>query len=86
VRDFIHDVQRSLVEAFGEVEAAAEVESLAREASDAEAAFSRRFRERFILRHGLTEAESESLLRVLAGLQVPTATVSDLYVPIRSAH
>lgn len=83
VRDFVRDVQQSLVEAFGEVEAAAEVESLAREATDAEAAFSRRFRDRLIRRHGLTEAESESLLRALAGLRVPSATVSDLYIPIR---
>ena len=84
LREFVRDVQQSLIDAFGEVDAAAEVESLSREASDAEAAFSRRFRDRFVRRHGLTDAEAESLLRALAGLRVLTATVSDLYVPVRA--
>jgi anaerobic selenocysteine-containing dehydrogenase len=41
------------------------------------------FRGRFVRRHGLTEAEAESVLRALLPLRAPTATVSDLYVPIR---
>ena len=83
VRDFVHDVQRSLAEAFGAAEAGEEVASLDREVVEAEAAFLARFRDRFVRRHDLTEAEAETLLRALVGLRAPTATVSDLYVPMR---
>ncbi|MEI6342572.1 MAG: hypothetical protein WCR07_11470 [Verrucomicrobiota bacterium] len=86
VRDFVHDVQRSLAEAFSEAEVGEEVASLDREVVEAEAAFLARFRDRFVRRHDLTEAEAESLLRALAGLRAPTATVSDLYVPIRAVR
>lgn len=90
VRDFVHDVQRSLAEAFSEAEVGEavgeEVALLDREVVEAEAAFMARFRDRFVRRHGLTEAESETLLRALAGLRAPTATVSDLYVPIRAVR
>ena len=83
VRDFVDDVQRSLAEAFGEAEVGEEVASLGREVVEAEASFLARFRDRFVRRHDLTEAEAETLLRALVGLRAPTATVSDLYVPIR---
>lgn len=64
---------------------AAEADRLAREQVEAREVFDRAYRERFLLRHGLTEAQTEALLGELRKLQAPAATVEELYLPRRSS-
>lgn len=63
---------------------AAEADRLGREQVEAREVFDRAYRERFLLRHGLTEAQTEALLGELRKLQAPAATVAELYVPRRN--
>lgn len=60
-----------------------EVERLRAEQAEARTVFDRAYRERFLLRHGLTEAQAEALLTELRALRAPEATVEELYVPLR---
>lgn len=83
LRDFVEEIQESLATAFDGADAAAEVAALEQEWTASEEVLTDWFRGRFVRRHGLTEAEAESVLRALLPLRAPTATVSDLYVPIR---
>lgn len=83
LRDFIEGIQGSVAMAFDGADAAAELAALEQEWAASEGALTDWFRRRFVRRHGLTEAEAESVLRALLPLRAPTATVSDLYVPIR---
>lgn len=64
---------------------AAEADRLGREQVEARDVFDRAYRERFLLRHGLTEAQTEALLGELRALQAPAATVDDLYLPRKSS-
>lgn len=83
LRDFVRGIQESLVAAFDEADVAVELAGLEKEWMESEEVLTARFRERFVRRHGLTEAEAESVLRALLPMRAPTAMVSDLYVPIR---
>ena len=83
LRDFVEGIQESLATAFDGADAAAEVMALEQEWAASEEVLTDWFRGRLVRRHGLTEAEAESVLRALLPLRAPTATVSDLYVPIR---
>jgi hypothetical protein len=83
--DFLAEVQRTLAETPDAAGFAAETARLANEQDEARGAFQSAYRERFLLRHGLTEAQSEALLNELAPLRAPSATTELLYVPRRSA-
>lgn len=83
--DFLSDIQRTLAETADAAGFAAETARLANEQDEARGAFHRAYRERFLLRHGLTEAQSEALLNELATRRAPSATTELLYVPRRSA-
>jgi hypothetical protein len=81
--DFLNEVQRTLEAAPEAAGFAAETARLANEQQEARGAFHTAYRERFLLRHGLTEAQSEALLNELATLRAPSATTELLYVPRR---
>jgi hypothetical protein len=81
--DFLGEVQRTLAETPDAAAFAAETARLGREQDEARGAFHSAYRERFLLRHGLTEAQSEALLHELAPLRAPSATTELLYVPRR---
>ena len=82
--DFLSEVQRTLAETPDAAGFAAETARLANEQDEARGAFHSAYRERFLLRHGLTEAQSEALLNELATRRAPSATTELLYVPRRS--
>jgi|GEM_PF-5616594 len=81
--DFLGEVQRTLAATPDAAGFAAETARLGSEQAEARAAFHNAYRERFLQRHGLTEAQSEALLNVLATLRAPSATTDLLYVPRR---
>ncbi len=81
--DFLKGLQKSMSEGPGKEFYAPLVETLARDEQDLRWAFTRIFRDRFLLRYGLPEPQVERLMESLAGLSVPHATTQDLYLPRR---
>lgn len=82
--DFLGEVQRTLAATPDAAGFAAEAARLGSEQDEARTAFHSAYRERFLQRHGLTEAQSEALLNELASLRAPSVTTDLLYVPRRS--
>lgn len=83
--DFLGTIRSTLVSTPDIPGMATEAERLGREQVEARDVFDRAYRERFLLRHGLTEAQTEALLGELRGLQAPAATIEELYVPRRNS-
>lgn len=83
--DFLGNIRSTLADAPEIPGLAAEADRLGREQVEAREVFDRAYRERFLLRHGLTEAQTEALLGELRALQAPSATVDELYLPRRPA-
>lgn len=81
--DFLGEVQRTLAATPDAAGFAAETARLGSEQDEARSAFHGAYRERFLQRHGLTEAQSEALINELATLRAPSATTDLLYVPRR---
>ena len=79
---FLQDMRAKLSEAFRAEDVAQELRDLQEEEVGVSRAFYHYFRERFLGRHGLTDVQTEALLGVLGDLPAPTATASDLYVPL----
>ncbi len=83
--DFLGTIRSSLAASPDIPGLAAEADRLGREQVEARDVFDRAYRERFLLRHGLTEAQTEALLGELKALQAPAATVDELYLPRRNS-
>jgi len=81
--DFLGGISTALASGPGAAAFASEIERLGAEQEEARDVFHGAFRERFLLRHGLTEAQAEALMTALAGMKVSTASTHDLYVPRR---
>jgi hypothetical protein len=81
--DFLGGLQKSMSDGPGKDIYAPLVETLARDEQDLRWAFTRVFRDRFLLRYGLPEPQVDALMESLAGLTVHTATTQDLYLPRR---
>jgi hypothetical protein len=81
--DFLQGLQKSMSEGPGKDIYAPLVETLARDEQDLRWGFTRVFRDRFLLRYGLSEPQVDALMESLAGLTVHTATTQDLYLPRR---
>lgn len=81
--DFLGEVQRTLAATPDAAGFATETARLGSEQDEARTAFHSAYRERFLQRHGLTDAQSEALLNELATLRAPSATTEILYVPRR---
>ena len=84
--DFLGTIRSTLAASPDFPGLAAEADRLGREQVEARDVFDRAYRERFLLRHGLTEAQTEALLGELKALQAPAATVDELYLPRRSPN
>jgi hypothetical protein len=81
--DFLQGLQKSMSEGPGKDIYAPLIETLARDEQDLRWAFTRVFRDRFLLRYGLPETQVDRLLESLSILTVPHATTQDLYLPRR---
>ncbi len=81
--DFLGEVQQTLAATPDAAGFAAETARLGSEQDEARSAFHSAYRERFLERYGLTEAQSEALLNELSNLRAPSATTELLYVPRR---
>ncbi len=83
--DFLGTIRSTLAASPDFPGLAAEADRLGREQVEARDVFDRAYRERFLLRHGLTEAQTEALLGELKALQAPAATIDELYLPRRNS-
>jgi hypothetical protein len=81
--DFLSEVQQTLASTPDAAGFAAETTRLRDEQEEASQALRSAYRERFLLRHGLTEGQSEALLNELAAMRAPSATTEHLYIPLR---
>lgn len=81
--DFLGEVQRTLTSTPDAAGFATEAERLGNEMEEARQTLRAAYRERFLLRHGLTEGQSEALLNELVMLRAPSATTEHLYIPRR---
>lgn len=78
--DFLQGLQESMSDGPAKHIYAPLVETLARDERDLLSAFTRVFRDRFLMRYGMTEIQVDKLLASLAGLRVLSATTQDLYL------
>jgi hypothetical protein len=78
--DFLQELQQSMSAGPARDIYAPLVETLARDERDVLSAFTRVFRDRFLMRYGMTDTQVDKLLDSLAALRVLSATTQDLYL------